>query len=500
MSLTIRMFGEYSVLFDGEPVAIADKPRFQQVLAYLILHHDRTLPRTQVAFSMWPETSERQAQSNFRNLLFRLRRFMPSIDQCLKIDQTSIRWQPQIEVQVDLLEFLSLLNVASDAADRQTQIECNEAAVNLYRGNLLPDLYEDWVLVHQERFRDLYARALQHLVTLYESLRDYDVAHDYARRLVAHDPLQERYHYQLLQQLMLMGDRAAALHAFHDCQAVLQRELGLEPGEEILAVYDQLIAGGRPPTEAGKSAAVAYSAPTVAGAGARQRAIPMVGRHAEWAQLKRIFQELSTGHPQLALISGVAGIGKTRLAEELLHWASLQGVSTAIAHCYVAQRQTAYAPLVAWLRTDVISSSLTTLAPVWLNEISRLLPELVERFPTLPGPTPMQESWQRLRLFEAVSRAISAAPAPMVLLLDDIQWVDLETLEWLQFFFNNPAQKPSTGTGDAAIGGSRRRFADCDLAERVDPSGTSSGTCAGGIAQRRCATALRAGARRVTGW
>ena len=442
MSLTIRMFGEYSMLVDGEPVAIADKPRFLLVLAYLILHHDQNLPRARVAFDMWPDASERQAQSNLRNLLFRLQKSIPKMKQCLQIDQTSIRWRPQIETQVDALAFLNLVNAENDSADLQAQIERHTAAVKIYRGNLLPDMYDEWVLIHQERFRDLYAGALQRLVTLHESRHEYDAARNYAKQLVAHDPLYERNHYQLIRHYMLVRDRAAALHAFHDCEAILQRELGVAPGEEILALYDQLIAGDSAKSPAvGDSVAIERRPTHLFGVGVAQLAIPMVGRQAEWAQLMRIYQDLPANHPQLALISGVAGIGKTRLAEEFLHWASLQGITTATAHCYSAQRQTAYAPLVAWLRSDAIRTGLPTLAPVWLNEISRLLPELIERHPELPAPAPMHEAWQRSRLFEALARAMLTAPEPILLLLDDIQWVDTETLEWLQFFFNFAAER-----------------------------------------------------------
>ena len=441
MSLTIRMFGEYSMLVDGEPIAIANKPRFRLVLAYLILHHDQNLSRARVAFEMWPDASERQARSNFRNLLFRLQRSIPQLKQCLLIDQASIRWRPQIETQVDALAFLNFVTAARDDADLQTQIERYTAAVKIYRGNLLPDMYDEWVLVHQERFRDLYAGALQALVTLHESRHEYDAAHRYAKQLVVHDPLYERNHYQLIKHYVLVRDRAAALHAFHDCEAILQRELGVAPGDEILALYDQLVAGNSAKSPSvGDSASIEHRPTSLSGVGVAQLAIPMVGRYAEWAQLMRIYQELPANHPQLALISGVAGVGKTRLAEEFLHWTSLQGITTATAHCYGAQRQTAYAPLVAWLRSETIGAGLSTLAPVWLHEISRLLPELFERHPELPAPAPMHEAWQRSRLFEALARAILTAPEPILLLLDDIQWVDFETLEWLQFFFNFAAE------------------------------------------------------------
>jgi predicted ATPase len=92
----------------------------------------------------------------------------------------------------------------------------------------------------------------------------------------------------------------------------------------------------------------------------------------------------------------------------------------------------AYAPLTSWLRAGSLQSTLSSLDRPWLSEISRLLPEIMVQNPEIAPPGPLTESWQRQRLFEALSRAFRAG-RQLILLLDDIQWCDRETLEWLPY-------------------------------------------------------------------
>ncbi|HMN30743.1 MAG TPA: hypothetical protein PKE45_21500, partial [Caldilineaceae bacterium] len=103
--------------------------------------------------------------------------------------------------------------------------------------------------------------------------------------------------------------------------------------------------------------------------------------------------------------SGEAGIGKTRLAEELATWAGRQGIRTARTRAYAAEGALAYAPVAEWLRTDALRAGWHRLDAVWLTELARILPELLVEQPRLPRPEPLSESWQRKRLFEALARA-----------------------------------------------------------------------------------------------
>jgi tetratricopeptide (TPR) repeat protein len=132
-------------------------------------------------------------------------------------------------------------------------------------------------------------------------------------------------------------------------------------------------------------------------------------------------------------VSGEAGIGKTKLVEELVSWAERQGVATATTRSFAVEGPLAYAPVIGWLRSPILQRALSRLEEVWLTELARLLPELLMENPELPRPEPLTESWQRQRLFEALARAFLAAGQPLLLLIDDLQWSDAQTLAWLHY-------------------------------------------------------------------
>jgi predicted ATPase len=132
-------------------------------------------------------------------------------------------------------------------------------------------------------------------------------------------------------------------------------------------------------------------------------------------------------------VTGEAGVGKSRLAEEFLLWASQQGAVTAKTRSYAAEGQLSLAPVTEWLRSDGLRAPLRQLDEVWLTELVRLLPELVAERPDLPHYEPVTEYGQRQRFFEALARAVLVTPQPLLLLLDDLQWCDQETLAWLHF-------------------------------------------------------------------
>ncbi|MEZ4621369.1 MAG: AAA family ATPase [Caldilineaceae bacterium] len=159
-----------------------------------------------------------------------------------------------------------------------------------------------------------------------------------------------------------------------------------------------------------------------------------------------VAQGVATGCPwprfHTVIIEGEAGIGKTRLAEELLDWVNRQGIPSAHTRSYAAEGALAYAPVIEWLRSPALHKAIAALDPVWQSELERLLPELITEFPDLPHPEPLNERWQRQRLFEALARAMTVDEHPKLLLIDDLQWCDQETLEWLRFLLHFAANAP----------------------------------------------------------
>jgi tetratricopeptide (TPR) repeat protein len=117
------------------------------------------------------------------------------------------------------------------------------------------------------------------------------------------------------------------------------------------------------------------------------------------------------------------------LAEELLLWTDRQGIASAIARCYAAQGELPYAPVAAWLR----ALPPPQIDKVWLTEVARLLPELQPDQPVPSLAHGIAESWRRHRLFEGLAHMTLDGQQPLVLLLDDVQWCDRDTLEWLHY-------------------------------------------------------------------
>src|SRR5260221_3426692 len=232
------------------------------------------------------------------------------------------------------------------------------------------------------------------------------------------------------------GDRAAALRTYHTCATVLERELEAEPGLATQQAYKRLLQQQMP------------SVSPVASPTALVARAPVVGRRPEWAQLQDAWQRASAGRSQMAVLIGEAGIGKTRLAEELLAWVGRLGMTSAHARCYAAEGELAYAPVATWLRADPFRGALSRLTDIWLTEVTRCVPDLLVERPELAPPGPLTEAWQRQRLFEALARAILGARQPLLLLLDDLQWCDRETLEWLHFLlrFDSHARLLIVGT------------------------------------------------------
>jgi tetratricopeptide (TPR) repeat protein len=163
-----------------------------------------------------------------------------------------------------------------------------------------------------------------------------------------------------------------------------------------------------------------------------------VGRDQAWRELQSAWRS-AEHQPVFTLIKGEAGIGKTRLAEEFLHWAQRQGITGAITRSYHAEGELAYTPITALLREEPFSAKLSSLDNIWLAEITRLLPELRIDLPELPEPERLTESWKRQRLFEACSRVVLWGEQSLVLVVDDLQWVDQESISWLHYLMDYQA-------------------------------------------------------------
>lgn len=422
--LCVRLLGTFRLDYADAPLYGVNTLRLQALLAYLILHADSPQSRQHVAFLLWPDTDESHARNNLRQFLYQLRHALPDPERFLVADTSTVYWKTDKGQNIDIQLFERALSESKTAEQRGDTLGMRHAlerVASIYQGDLLPGCYDEWIGPERERLLKQCHAAYQQLADLLEGQREYAAALQITQHLLRLDPLDESTIISLMRLYMLNENRTGAQRVYQVAVETLRRELGVAPGAALRAAYDRLQNDPQKISPSG-----ARGLPTLSTA-------KLVGRQQDWQQLQTAWLQTVNGKAHLALITGEAGIGKSRLAKELYTWAVQQGFSAAHTRSYAAEGRLSLAPVTDWLRSRAVSPHLESLEPVWLTEVSRLLPELLTARTDLARPEPMSEYGQRQRFFEALARAVLAAPPPLLLWIDDLQWCDSETLEWLHF-------------------------------------------------------------------
>ena len=166
-ALHVQLLGDFRLAYDDDRIVTVNQARQQALIAYLLLHRGAPQSRQRVAFLFWPDTSEAQAQTNLRQLLHHLRRAWPACDDYIHVEPRTLAWQMSAPCHVDLVAFTQVVAEAS-AALHQGRTDAARTfcaqAVDLYRGELLPASYDEWLLAERERLRQAFLDTLERLV------------------------------------------------------------------------------------------------------------------------------------------------------------------------------------------------------------------------------------------------------------------------------------------------------------------------------------------------
>lgn len=412
--------------------------KLQKLIAYLVLNRKGPVDRLRLGELLWPDVDGSTARRYVREYIYRARQFMdelaPDLD-LLHSDEQFVYFELPPGCTVDVELFSQLIQQVGAASAPEITVSLLEQALHLYRGALLADLYDDWIVQERNQLSDLHASGLAQLARAQQATGDLRGAVHTARHLLELDPLEEATHQHLMELYYLSGDRARALQQYEQYCRVLKEQLSVEPLPETQRLHRAMLDGNyRPsPFQTGRrTPPVATARPGSKGS----LQVPFVGRQAELARLTNTWEQSRDGTLQMVIITGDSGQGKTRL---VLEWVNrlppdvihLQGCG------HEFEQTISYRPLLDALQQSLHLVPWEALPPssthAWLAPLAQLLPDLYYYLPDLAGPATLLDEESSHPVIEGVAQLLLnlARRQPVVLFLDDLHWADPGTWRFL---------------------------------------------------------------------
>src|SRR4051794_37957261 len=408
----IRLLGGLRVERDGQEVDPPAGARSRSLLGWLALHPGMH-PRPTLAARFWPDVLDSSARASLRSAVWALRKELGDAGDCVLATRDGVGLAEG--VTVDAREFASLVD------ERRL-----EEAIALGDAELAPGIEDDWAYEARDEHRQQLRGALLDVAAEREGRNALDDSIATTRRAVALDPLDEQAARDLMRRLATAGDRPGAIAVYERLRERLLNELRLSPSEESRKLIEAIREGRVEPAPAGTSRP--RQAPTRPAAPARfPSAPPLVGRETELAALDSAWQAAQSGSGCMVAMAGEPGIGKTRLATEVIEDARANGARTAV--CAGLDLGGA-APLGLW--AELLRDLSRELDPppaeaAWPSELARLAPDLEQRFGReASAPTALAPDLERARLFEAMVDMVewAASHAPLAILMEDLHAAD----------------------------------------------------------------------------
>jgi len=446
--LRVRLLGGFCVERAGAGRAVSDWQRrsAKTLTKLLAVQPGHAVHREQVIDVLWSGVDAESALNSFGKALHAARRALePELPR--RRDSAYLRLADAMlvlnteHVVVDADQFERL----AEGALRGGDVEAYQAALAAYGGELLPeDRYESWCAERRGVLAELRVRLLLGMAEVLERRGACNEAAERLRDVLLQDPAREAAHRHLMRLYALMGTPDQAVRQFHLCQDVLRRELDLAPQPETVSLYGEIIASplSRQPSpvvsrdrdrvEAGRS-------PGARAAGGR----PFVGRE---RVIQGMFDQLARRDEAKAgmiVVSGEAGVGKTRLLEEFADQAREQGTVTLCGGRGAHASQFACGPFAVALEDYAASRPEAERA-----ELARVYPALTRFVPSLgPGSSlpaaPDLRDYQ-LDLIPTIVQFLTdlARTKPVLLVLGDLHEADAVGLDLIRYLAHLAVRAP----------------------------------------------------------
>jgi DNA-binding SARP family transcriptional activator len=437
--MDFRILGPLEALDRGRAVKLGGGKQ-RALLAVFLLHRGEALTTDRLIDELWGERPPATAAKTVQVYVSRLRKALAGGEGNGSTDAIATREHGYVlELDPDRLDahrFERLVaegrsELAAGRPDRAAAVL--EASLSLWHGPALADLaYEPFAQREIARLDELRVAALEQLIEAQLALGAHAEVVVQLEALIAEHPFRERLRAQLMLALYRSDRQADALQAYQDTRREFAEELGIEPGERLRELERAILA------QDPSLQLVVEEEPAAAESTVATSRSAFVGRERELAELVGGLDDAFAGRGRLFLLVGEPGIGKSRLAEELIAHASERGPRVLVGRCWEAGGAPAYWPWVQALRTLVREAepgALRAQLGAGAADLAQIVPELKERFPDLAEPISLESEAARFRLFDAVAEFLRRASEsqPIVLVLDDLHAADAPSLLVLRF-------------------------------------------------------------------
>lgn len=204
--------------------------REQRLVALLALRGRR--PRSQIAGTLWPDTTDERALTSLRSAVLRIRR---SAGDLLLVGRSTLALADHVRVDVQ-----EMVRCAADV-EWETAGDPRHRLAMLRTADLLPGWYEDWVVFERERLQFLRLRALEEVARSALAVGHHDLALTAALDVIAVEPLRESAHAIAIRAHLLAGNRPGAVLEYQDYRRHLEQVLAIPPSREMDELLEPLL-------------------------------------------------------------------------------------------------------------------------------------------------------------------------------------------------------------------------------------------------------------------
>lgn len=253
----IFLFGRFCLECEGQKLLNFESQKIQELFCYLLMYRSRPHPREKLASLLWCDCSTTQSKRYLRQALWQLQtcleQHIPQQHSLLLTEPDWLQIAPEYPLWLDVAQF----EAAYTETQGQTGNNLSDAqvchlsqAVQLYKGDLLENWYQDWCLFERERLQNMYLIMLDKLMSYCEVHRHYEEGIIYGQQILHCDYARESTHRRLMRLHYLSGDRTGALRQYEHCVVALDKELNIKPSARTLALQECILSDNLNPTSA----------------------------------------------------------------------------------------------------------------------------------------------------------------------------------------------------------------------------------------------------------